>query len=102
MIMISRSRCSRLQAVLLAILFVSLPLRCSDFAMQVTDSGYLNTQGFNVMLYDNTFHPIFVDEKNTAMQMISPRRTIATNGDVRLMPTPEQWDLVAQLKKPSR
>ncbi len=66
--------------------------------MQVTDSGYLNTQGFNVMLYDNTFHPIFVDEKNTAMQMILHGERIATNGDVRLMPTPEQWDLVAQLK----
>lgn len=65
--------------------------------MQVTDSGYLNTQGFSVMLYDSTFHPIFVDEKNTAMEMILHGERIATNGDVRLMPTPEQWDLVAQL-----
>jgi len=66
--------------------------------MQVADNDYLSTQGFNVMLYDNTFHPVFVDEKNTAMQMILHGERIATNGDVRLMPTPEQWDLVAQLK----
>ncbi|MGA2002457.1 MAG: glycoside hydrolase family 9 protein [Terriglobales bacterium] len=66
--------------------------------MQVTDSGYLNTQGFNVTLYDNTFHPIFVDEKNAAMQIILHGERIATDGDIRLMPTPEQWDLVAQLK----
>ena len=66
--------------------------------MQVTDSGYLNTQGFNVMLYDSVYHPIFVDQKNTAMEMILHGERIATNGDVRLMPTPEQWDLVAQLK----
>jgi len=66
--------------------------------MQVTDSGYLNTQGFDVMLYDSTYHPIFVDQKNTAMEMILHGERIATNGDVRLMPTPEQWDLVAQLK----
>ncbi len=66
--------------------------------MQVTDSGYLSTQGFNVMLYDSVYHPIFVDQKNTAMEIILHGERIATNGDVRLLPTPEQWDLVALLK----
>jgi endoglucanase len=90
--------CFRLQALILVVLFLSLPLLSSDFAMQVTDTGYLKTQGFNVMLYDSVYHPIFVDQKNTAMEMILHGERIATNGDVRLMPTPEQWDLVAQLK----
>ena len=44
---------------------------------------------------------MFVDQKNTAMQMILHGQRIATNGDVRLMPTPEQWDLVATLKNRS-
>jgi len=88
----------RSQAVLFSVLFFSFPLLGSDSVMQVTDSGYLNTQGFSVMLYDSTYHPIFVDQKNTAMEMILHGERIATNGDVRLMPTPEQWDLVAQLK----
>jgi len=66
--------------------------------MKVTDSGYLDAQGFSVILYHSRFHPIFVDQKNTAMEMILHGERIATNGDVRLMPTPEQWDLVAQLK----
>jgi endoglucanase len=96
--MIPRFVVIRSQTVLLALLLFSLPLLSSDFVMQVTESGYLNTQGFSVMLYDSTFHPIFVDEKNTAMQMILHGERIATNGDVRLMPTPEQWDLVAELK----
>jgi len=96
--MFSRLMLVRLQAVFLAVVFFSLPMLSSDFAMQVTDSGYLNAQGFSVMLYDSTFHPIFVDEKNTAMQMILYGERIATNGDVRLMPTPEQWDLVAKFK----
>ena len=64
----------------------------------VTDKNYLNTQGFSVFLYDSTYHPVFVDQKNTAMEMILHGQRIATNGDVRLMPTPEQWDLVATLK----
>ena len=70
----------------------------ADFAMKVTDKSYLDTQGFSVFLYDSTYHPVFVDQKNTAMEMILHGQRIATNGDVRLMPTPEQWDLVATLK----
>src|SRR6201997_4715632 len=70
----------------------------ADFAMRVTDKDYLDTQGFSVFLYDSTYHPVFVDQKNTAMEMILHGQRIATNGDVRLMPTPEQWDLVATLK----
>jgi len=66
--------------------------------MKVTDSGYLDAQGFSVILYQSTYHPVFVDQKNTAMEIILHGQRIATNGDVRLMPTPEQWDLVAQLK----
>ncbi len=70
----------------------------ADFAMTVTDKNYLDTHGFSVFLYDSKYHPVFVDQKNTAMEMILHGQRIATNGDVRLMPTPEQWDLVATLK----
>jgi len=73
-------------------------LFAADFAMKVNDKNYLDTQGFSVFLYDSTYHPVFVDQKNTAMEMILHGARIATNGDVRLMPTPEQWDLVATLK----
>ena len=83
---------------LLLALTVSSSAFATDFAMKVTDKGYLDTQGFSVFLYDSTYHPVFVDQKNTAMEMILHGQRIATNGDVRLMPTPEQWDLVATLK----
>jgi hypothetical protein len=78
---------------------VSMPqLIEAQAAMKVNDKGYLDTRGFSVFLYDSTYHPVFVDQKNTAMEMILHGQRIATNGDVRLMPTPEQWDLVATLK----
>jgi len=96
--MFSRILLNRTQVAVFAVLMSCLPLLSADFTMQVADSDYLSAQGFDVMLYDNTFHPVFVDEKNTAMQMILHGERIATNGDVRLMPTPEQWDLVAKLK----
>jgi hypothetical protein len=84
--------CALLSAFFLA---SSLPASGADFTMQVVDDDYLSTQGFDVMLYDNTFHPVFNDEKNAALQMILHGERIATDGDVRLMPTPEQWDLEA-------
>jgi hypothetical protein len=92
------SRRSGFSARLLVALTFASGAVAADFAMEVTDKGYLDTQGFSVFLYDSTYHPVFVDQKNTAMEMILHGRRIATNGDVRLMPTPEQWDLVATLK----
>ena len=89
---------SRIAVFLLVVLTSSPSLFGSDFGMKVTDKNYLDTQGFSVFLYDSTYHPVFVDQKNTAMEMILHGARIATNGDVRLMPTPEQWDLVATLK----
>ena len=85
------------KAILFAALLVALPAWGADLQVTMTDKGYLDAQGFSVFLYNSTFNPVFVDEKNTAMEMILHGQRIATNGDVRLMPTPEQWDLVAKL-----
>src|SRR5438270_8599047 len=93
-----QSMFTRIIVCLLFALISAPGLSGADFAMKVTDKNYLDTQGFSVFLYDSTYHPIFVDQKNTAMEMILHGQRIATNGDVRLMPTPEQWDLVATLK----
>src|ERR1051325_5594530 len=90
---------TRIRVCLLLALMSVPALFGADFSMRVTDKNYLDTQGFSVFLYDSTYHPIFVDQKNTAMEMILHGQRIATNGDVRLMPTPEQWDLVATLKE---
>ena len=89
---------TRIIVCLLLAMISARGLPAADFAMKVTDKNYLDTQGFSVFLYDSTYHPVFVDQKNTAMEMILHGQRIATNGDVRLMPTPEQWDLVATLK----
>jgi len=91
-------RPTQLSILLTAIFACLLPVAGADISMKVTDNGYLDTQGFSIFLYDSTYHPVFVDQKNTAMEMILHGHRIATNGDVRLMPTPEQWDLVATLK----
>jgi endoglucanase len=95
--MFNRSVLAWLKVILIAALLAALPAFGAELQMKVTGSGYLNARGFSVVLYQNTYHPVFVDEKNAAMQMILHGQRIATNGDIRLVPTPEQWDLVAKL-----
>ena len=92
------SKIARIAVCVYLAFFLGPRLAEAQVAMKVNDKGYLDTQGFSVFLYDSTYHPVFVDQKNTAMEMILHGQRIATNGDVRLMPTPEQWDLVATLK----
>jgi len=58
---------TKCQTVFLASLLLTLPVSGGDFLMQVTDSGYLNTQGFSVILNRDIFHPVFVDEKKAAI-----------------------------------
>jgi endoglucanase len=91
----------RLRTVLaLAACILPLPGRVAlgaGVAMKVTDSGYLAAPGVSVMLYDDNYSPIFFDQKDAAMQIILHDRRIATNGSVRLLPTPEQWDVIPHL-----
>ena len=94
----SHSRIVRPASALLIAMFLGLHARSAEMQMQVTDNGYLNAQGFSAMLYQSVYHPVFVDQKNAALELILHGQRIATNGDVRMLPTPEQWDLVAHLK----
>src|SRR5512146_1903503 len=89
---------TRIRVCFLVALTAGPDLFGADLSLRVTDRNYLDAQGFSVFLYASTYHPVFVDQKNTAMELILHGQRIATNGDVRLVPTPEQWDLVATLK----
>jgi len=52
------------KAIFFAALLVAMLAPCAPAQMKVTDNGYLDTPGFSVILYQNTYSPIFVDEKN--------------------------------------
>ena len=91
----------RLRTVLvLTLLLAPLPGHAApgaDLALKVTRSGYLAAPGVSVMLYEDNFSPIFFDQKDAALQIILHGHRIATNGSVRLMPTPQQWDAIPHL-----
>ncbi|MGN6375579.1 MAG: glycoside hydrolase family 9 protein [Sphingomonas sp.] len=65
-----------------------------DRGLTVTPAQTLEEQGLTVVIDQNQFSPIFFDEKNGGIQMILHGRRIAADGDVRLNPTPEQWNPV--------
>lgn len=63
-------------------------------ALAVSANQTLEGRGLSVIVEQNKFSPIFFDEKNAGIQMILHGDRIATDGEVRLNPTPEQWDPV--------
>jgi endoglucanase len=89
-----------LAATMLAVAAITCPragASPAELTMRVTDNGYLDAPGVSVMLYSDTYSPVFFDQKDSALQIILHGARIATDGSVRLLPTPEQWDPVPQL-----
>jgi len=61
----------------------------------VNDSGYFEKRGLNVFVFNNRYG-LFGDEKASGVEIIHHGVRTATNGDVRLNSTPEQWDSIPQ------
>src|SRR5688572_15252741 len=68
---------------------------CQDLKLNELD--YFETQGVNVLVYNNTFSGGFNDEKNAGIELIHHGVRTAQGGAVRLSNTPEQWDLVPEI-----
>ena len=68
----------------------------NDFMMSVkktgSGDGYLQTRAFELYMYNNTYDPELGDKKNAGIELVQSGRRIATNGDITLLPAPEQWD----------
>ena len=51
----------------------------------------------NVLVFANWYSGLFSDSKLSGVELIHHGVRTATNGDVRLSPTPEQWDPIPEL-----
>ncbi|RGZ64493.1 hypothetical protein DW980_10075 [Bacteroides stercoris] len=58
----------------------------------LNDSSYFETRGLNYFVFSNKYDAMFDDSKISAVEIIHHGLRTATNGDVRLNPTPGQWD----------
>jgi endoglucanase len=66
-------------------------------ALRLTDSGYFAARGVNVLVFSNWYSGLFDDSKLSGVELIHHGVRTATNGDVRLSNTPEQWDPIPRL-----
>ncbi len=67
--------------------------------LHLSERETLEARGLSVLLYHNAFHGVFSDQKLSGLELILHGERIATNGDVRLLPTPAQWDPIPRFQK---
>ncbi len=85
------------------VLLFSIPLfSASSPDLHLTQHDVLEIHGLSVLLFHNEYHRVFGDQKMNGMEIILHDLRIATSGDVRLSPTPEQWDPIPDFKERKR
>jgi len=62
--------------------------------LNLNDLEYFADDGVNLLVYSNWYDGLFSDAKISSVELIHHGERTATNGDVRLHATPEQWDPV--------
>ena len=84
----------RLTFLSLVVLLLAAFNYASGQDLKLNDLEYFETQGVNVLVYNNLFTGGFNDEKTAGIELIHHGVRTAQGGAVRLSSTPEQWDLV--------
>lgn len=84
----------RLAGLLLA-LAVAAPGTAAEAPLALNELEYFSKRGLDVLVFNNYYDGLFSDAKHAGVELVHHGVRTATNGDVRLSPTPEQWDPVA-------
>ena len=90
---VPRPRRRLLSCVLAAALLV--PGLAGAAPLELNELEYFHKRGLDVLAFNNYYDGLFSDAKHAGVELIHHGGRTATNGDVRLSPTPEQWDPVA-------
>jgi endoglucanase len=68
----------------------------ADDALVLNDLDYYEATGVNVVVFSNWYDGLFSDSKISGIELIHHGVRTATNGDIRLDATPEQWDRIPE------
>ncbi|MCQ2214268.1 MAG: glycoside hydrolase family 9 protein [Bacteroidaceae bacterium] len=79
-----------MKKILSAIVVLLVSIHVSAQQFKLNSSGYFNCEGIDVMAF-NDFYP---EGHQGGISLIMNGQRIATNGDIRLEPTPGQWQAV--------
>ena len=91
----SAPRLSRRTLASVLALALALPAVALAEAPVLNEQEYFHKRGLDVLAFSNYYDGLFSDSKHAGVELIHHGVRTATNGDVRLSPTPEQWDPVA-------
>ena len=91
-----RSRRIRHTVLAAALLCAGLTAHAGT-GLRLSEAGYFSKPGLDVLAFSNVYDGNFSDAKIAGLELIHHGVRTATNGDVRLAPTPEQWDAAATL-----
>ncbi|MDT0691152.1 glycoside hydrolase family 9 protein [Salegentibacter sp. F188] len=75
-------------------LFTFSSLCAQDTELELNDEEYFEAPGVNILAFSNWYNGLFSDSKISGIEIIHHGVRTATNGDVRLHATPEQWDAI--------
>ena len=81
--------------VLSALSFLSLPgfSQSVGKGLVIGENGYFEMPGLNVLVYNNTF----AEGHQTGVEIIQHGNRVATCGELRLSPSPGQWQPIPKL-----
>ncbi|MDO3382442.1 glycoside hydrolase family 9 protein [Gilvimarinus algae] len=65
-------------------------------ALQLNDKEYFDSAAVDVFAFSSKPGGLFFDSKTAGIEIVQHGERTATNGDVRLLHTPEQWDGMGQ------
>ena len=91
------SICKKLFVFTYAVIFFSMMSTAYGQKLEISDSGYFEKPGVNILVFNSQYNGMFYDEKTAGIEIIHHGVRTATGGAVRLQHTPEQWDLIPKL-----
>lgn len=92
---------SLLKSIYLVLLFSLLVqnMQGQSIPLELNDDEYFESTGVNILAFSNWYNDSFSDAKMSGIELIHHGVRTATNGDIRLHDTPEQWDAIPTFVK---
>lgn len=85
------------RALAVFVLLAAAGAASADAGFTLDEREYFASRGFDVLVYSNAYSGLFSDSKISGIEIVHHGERTATNGDVRLHATPEQWDAIPEL-----
>ncbi|MCP9199104.1 glycoside hydrolase family 9 protein [Gramella sp. GC03-9] len=82
----------KLLPISLILLLFTLNFHAQENNLELNEAEYFEAPGVNILAFSNWYNGLFSDSKISGIEIIQQGVRTATNGDVRLHSTPEQWD----------